>query len=64
MKDLAATKAKDATEIKTACADFATGLAIVTAQIKDMHTRWSVDIQTISRWHHPQGSHKANQATP
>jgi hypothetical protein len=41
-------QAEAATEIETARADFATGLAVVTAQMKDVHTRRSSDIQVSS----------------
>jgi len=60
VKDLAAAKAEAAAEVKTARADFATGLAAVTAQIKDMDYRITGDVQIIAA---EVISHKAAQAT-
>jgi len=60
VKDLGAAKAEAAAEVKQARADFATELAAVTANIKEMDTRITGDVQIIAA---EVISHKAAQLT-
>jgi hypothetical protein len=60
VKDIEAARKEAATQVKTARKDFATGLAVLTAEIKSMETRLHGDIQVVAG---EVVSHKAAQAT-